>query len=118
MPNHIRPHLTILAFTFTLMLTVPTAAQTPVDYDNLSDEAISNWGQSEHVFQAKTDRCPGWARGEVISSHLQLSTDTAGNRYDAWNHAHRKAHYPLLLGATKNAAHISRGKGLSRGGRQ
>ncbi len=53
MPNHIRPYLTILALTFTLVLTVPAAAQTPVNYDNLSDEAISNWGQSEHVFQAK-----------------------------------------------------------------
>ncbi|MFP6618631.1 MAG: hypothetical protein VB877_04730, partial [Pirellulaceae bacterium] len=45
--------LASLAATLGLLLAVPALGQDAVNYDNLSDEAISNWGQSEHVFQGK-----------------------------------------------------------------
>ena len=52
LPQNTRTLLSIAVF-YGLLLNVPVMGQTPVNYDNLSDEAISNWGQSEHVFQAK-----------------------------------------------------------------
>ncbi len=46
----------------TLSFTCPTllGAQESIDFKNLSDEAIANWGQSQHVFQGKlTSVIPG-----------------------------------------------------------
>ena len=51
-PTH-RHQLAFVACSLILLLTISAAGQDAVNYDNLSDEAISNWGQSEHVFQAK-----------------------------------------------------------------
>ncbi len=45
--------LIISALTLTVVAPALLAAQDSIDFKNLSDEAIANWGQSQHVFQGK-----------------------------------------------------------------
>lgn len=52
----------LLLTLFTLTISPPAflEAQEGIDFKNLSDEAISNWGQSQHVFEGKlTGVIPG-----------------------------------------------------------
>ena len=45
--------LSLTVLTLTLIAPVLLTAQEGIDFKNLSDEAITNWGQSQHVFQGK-----------------------------------------------------------------
>jgi len=45
--------LILAALTLSVVTATLLQAQEAIDFENLSDEAISNWGQSQHVFQGK-----------------------------------------------------------------
>ena len=45
--------LFLAALTLSVVPPALLQAQEAVDFKNLSDEAIANWGQSQHVFQGK-----------------------------------------------------------------